>query len=43
MLKALYTSEEDLELTDKYTSIGDIPETHVDPELVGRGKRQMAA
>lgn len=39
MLRALYTSEEELGLAGKYTSTKDIPEAKVDPELVGVWKR----
>ena len=38
MLKTLYTSEDDLELAGLYTSTADIPDTQIDPELVGTWK-----
>ena len=34
----LYTSENDLELTDKYTSTADIPDANIDPALIGTWK-----
>lgn len=38
MLMMLYTSENDLELTDKYTSTADIPDANIDPVLIGTWK-----
>ena len=38
VLKTLYTSEEELGLVDKYTSTADIPDTFVDPDIVGTWK-----
>lgn len=38
-LDALYTTEESLGLAGKYTSTADIPDTSVDPELVGTWKK----
>ena len=38
MLMMLYTSENDLELTDKYTSTADIPDANIDPALIGTWK-----
>lgn len=39
MLTALYASEDGLGLAGKYTSISDIPDAKIDPELVGTWKK----
>lgn len=38
MLTELYVSEEQLDLSDRYTSTEDIPDTFIDPELAGTWK-----